>query len=166
MTMPWSSCSGSILEIEKLPLCSSGSSSCRAVWRSFCSASFGGGARMRASTRYVWRLPSWDRSCTWPGAAGSPLCGWSRNQYRGVSSAKIRMRITATSYCQVPRSYDQKNVFERIRPRLAMSVCGYAVDDDAVAHVHDALEVRGRFRIVRDHHNGLAKFFVQLAEHL
>src|SRR5205085_2409617 len=45
------------------------------------------------------------------------------------------MRTTAMSYCQVPRSYAQKNVLERTRPRLAMSVCGHAVDDDAVAHM-------------------------------
>src|SRR5207253_3669313 len=67
------------------------------------------------------------------------------------------MRITATSYCHVPRSYDQKNVFERTRPRLAISVRGHAVDDDTVAHVHHAIEVSGRFRVVRDHHHGLAE---------
>src|SRR5690349_21961117 len=76
------------------------------------------------------------------------------------------MRITATSYCHVPRSYDQKKTFERICPGLAISVCGYAVDDDAVAHVHDAIEISGGFRIVRDHHDGLAEFFIQLAKHL
>src|SRR5690242_9350266 len=76
------------------------------------------------------------------------------------------MRITARSYCHVPRSYDQKNVFERICPRPAMSVRGYAVDDHAVAHMHHAIEVRGGFRIMGDHDDGLAEFFIQLTEHL
>src|SRR5215472_3796946 len=163
--MPCSSRRGSIREIEKLPLRSSGSACCSAVWRSLCNANFGG-VRTRASTRYVCRFPSFERSCTWPAAAGPADSGWSRNQCRGVSSTNTRMRITAMSYCHVVRSYDQKNVFERICPRLAISVRGHAIDDDAVAHMHHAIKVSGGFRIVRDHHDGLAKLFVQLAKHL
>src|SRR5215472_18878982 len=163
--MPCSSRRGSIREIEKLPLRSSGSACCSAVWRSLGSANFGG-VKTRASTRYVWRFPSFERSCTWPAAAGPADSGWSRNQCRGVSSTNTRMRITAMSYCHVVRSYDQKNVFERICPRLAMSVRGNAVNDDAVAHVHHAIKISGRFRVVRDHHDGLAELLVQLAEHL
>src|SRR5215471_10269054 len=76
------------------------------------------------------------------------------------------MRITATSYCHVPRSYDQKNVFDRIWPRLAMSVRGHAVDDHAITHVHHTIKVGGGLRIVSNHHDGLAKIFVQLPQHL
>src|SRR5580704_4646312 len=76
------------------------------------------------------------------------------------------MTITARSYCHVPRSYDQKNVRPRIVLMLAISVGGDAVDDDAVAHVHDAVEVSDGFRIVRDHHDRLTEVFVQLAQHL
>src|SRR5271163_774825 len=41
-----------------------------------------------------------------------------------------------------------------------------AVDDDAVAHVNDAIEVGGGFGIVGDHYDGLAEILVQAAEHL
>src|ERR1700722_7048033 len=73
--------------------------------------------------------------------------------------------MTARSYCQVPRSYDQKNVRPRIVLRLAISVGGDAVYDNAVAHVHDTVEVGDGFRIVRDHHDRLAQIFVQLPQH-
>src|ERR1700688_493153 len=105
-------------------------------------------------------------SSTWPGAAGTPLAGWSGNQGRGGGGAKIRMTATAMSYCQVPRSYDQKNARERICPRLAMLIRWNAVDDDAVTHVHDAIEIDDGFGIVGDHDDGLAQFFVELAKHL
>src|ERR1700761_3652072 len=75
------------------------------------------------------------------------------------------MTMTARSYCQVPRSYDQKNVRARIVLTLAISIGRDAVNDDAVAHVHDAIEVRDGFRIVRDHHDRLAQVFVQLTQH-
>jgi len=39
-------------------------------------------------------------------------------------------------------------------------------DDLAVAHVNDAVSVLGGFGIVRDHHDGLAEFFVGLAQHV
>ena len=45
-----------------------------------------------------------------------------------------------------------------------MSVDGSAVDDEAVAHVQDAMSVRGRFRIMRDHHDGLAQISIELAK--
>ena len=48
---------------------------------------------------------------------------------------------------------------------LAISVGRDAINDNAVAHVHDAIEVGDGFRIVRDHHDGLAQIFVQLAQH-
>src|SRR5215472_1422120 len=163
--MPCSSRSGSTREIEKFPLRNSGSACCSAVWRSLCSANFGG-VRTRASTRYVCRVPSFERSWTWPAAAVPEASGWSRNQVLGVTSTNTRMTMTATSYCHVPRSYDQKSVFERICPRLAISVRGNAIDDDAVAHVHHTIEISGGFRVVGDHHDGLAELFVQLAEHL
>ncbi len=41
-----------------------------------------------------------------------------------------------------------------------------AVDDDAITHVHHAIEVDYRFWVVGDHHDGLAQFFVELAKHL
>ena len=33
-----------------------------------------------------------------------PTCGWSWNQRVGVASTNTTMMITATSYCQLPRS--------------------------------------------------------------
>src|SRR5579864_9193313 len=45
-----------------------------------------------------------------------------------------------------------------------MSVDGSAVDDEAVAHVQDAMSIRGRFRIMRDHHDGLAQIPIELAK--
>src|SRR6266851_6601604 len=47
-----------------------------------------------------------------------------------------------------------------------MSVRRDAVDDHAVAHVHDAVEVGDRFGIVGDHHDSLPQILVELAEHL
>jgi hypothetical protein len=47
-----------------------------------------------------------------------------------------------------------------------MSVRRHSVDDDPVAHVHDAVEIGGGFGIVRDHDDGLAKILIELAEHL
>src|SRR5260370_36302589 len=47
-----------------------------------------------------------------------------------------------------------------------MSICGHPVDDNSIAHVYDAVEIGGCFRVVGDHHDGLAKIFVQLPEHL
>src|SRR5580700_7343699 len=151
MTTPCSSRTGSILAIRKFPLCSSGSASCRAVCRSLCRASRVGGARMRASTRYVSRLPSWEISWTCPGATGAPLAGLSLNQVRGVSNTKTRIRMTARSYGQVPRSYDQKNVLERICPRLAILIRRHPIHYDAVAHVYDTVEIGGGFGVVGDH---------------
>src|ERR1700759_4533251 len=75
------------------------------------------------------------------------------------------MTMTARSYCHVPRSYDQKNVRPRMVLTLAISVSGDAVDDHTIAHVHDAIEVRDGFRIVRDHHDRLAQVFVELTQH-
>src|SRR5260370_36703583 len=46
-----------------------------------------------------------------------------------------------------------------------MSICGHPVDDNSIAHVYDAVEIGGCFRVVGDHHDGLAKIFVQLPEH-
>src|SRR3984957_13792976 len=98
-------------------------------------------------------------SSTWPGAAGTPLAGGSWNQWRGVSRAKIRITATAMSYCQVPRSYDQKNARERISLRLGMLIRWNAVDDDAVTHMHHAIEIDDGFGVVSDHHDGLAQVF-------
>src|SRR5882762_1739064 len=95
-----------------------------------------------------------------------PTCGWSRNQPRGVSNTKMRMRTTAMSYCQVPRSYDQKNVLERMCFRPAISIRRDAVDNHAIAHVHYAVEVRDRLGIVRDHHDSLSQILVELTQHL
>src|SRR5258708_2721284 len=88
---------------------------------------------MRASTRYVSRFPSFEINWTCPGVTGAPLCGLSWNQFRGMRSTKTKIRMTATSYCHVPRSYDQKNVRERIWPRLAISIRRHSVDDESVA---------------------------------
>src|SRR5208283_4732303 len=40
-----------------------------------------------------------------------------------------------------------------------------AVDDDAIAHVHDAIEINSGLRVMGDHHDGLPKVFVQAAKH-
>src|ERR1700730_15322718 len=45
-----------------------------------------------------------------------------------------------------------------------MSANGSAVDDEAVTHVQDAMSVCGRFRIMRDHHDGLAQISIELAQ--
>src|SRR6266852_717680 len=95
-----------------------------------------------------------------------PTCGWSRNQNLGVNKTKIRIRTTATSYCQVPRSYDQKNVLERICFMPAISVRGNAIDDHTITHMHDAVEMGDRFGIVSDHHDSLPQVLVKLAQHL
>src|SRR5580700_10208135 len=147
---------------------SSGSDFCRALCRSFSSAGVcAGGARIRASTRYVLFSPSSLTSTTCPGLfAGRPICGWSWNHVRGVTKTKIRMRMTAASYCHVPRSYAQKNVFDRICPKLAISVRRNSVDNHAVAHVHHAVKIRGCFGIVRNHDDCLAQVFVELPQHL
>src|SRR3981081_172639 len=121
---------------------------------------------MRASTRYFSRFPSFEINWTCPGVTGAPLCGLSRNQFRGVRSTKTRMRMTARSYCHVPRSYDKKNVRERIWPRLGISIRRHSVDDDSIAHVHHAVEIRCCFRVVGDHDDGLAQILVQLPKHL
>src|SRR6266851_2036784 len=121
---------------------------------------------MRASTRYVSRFPSFEINWTCPGVTGAPLCGLSWNQFRGMRSTKTKIRMTATSYCHVPRSYDQKNVRERIWPRLAISIRRHSVDDNSVAHVNNAVEIGGCFRVVRDHDDGLAQIFIQLPQHL
>lgn len=47
----------------------------------------------------------------------------------------------------------------------AMSVCRNAVDDDAIAHVHDAVEVGRGFGVVGNHDDGLAEVLVQAAKH-
>src|SRR6267143_1552454 len=94
---------------------------------------------MRASTRYVSRFPSFEINWTCPGETGAPLCGLSWNQ---------------------------KNIRERIWPRLAISIRRHSVDDNSIAHVHDAVEIRCCFRVVRDHDDGLAQIFVQLPQHL
>src|SRR5713226_7439688 len=121
---------------------------------------------MRASTRYVSRFPSFEINWTCPGVTGAPLCGLSWNQFRGMRSTKTKIRMTATSYCHVPRSYDQKNVRERIWPRLAISIRRHSVDDNSGAHVSHAVEIGGCFRVVRDHDDGLAQIFIQLPQHL
>ena len=59
---------------------------------------------------------------------------------------------------QVPRSKDQKMVRKRMRQMFSSgSVGGYAVHNNAVTHVDHPIRVSGGFRIVRDHHDGLAQ---------
>jgi len=47
-----------------------------------------------------------------------------------------------------------------------MSIRWHPVDDDAIAHVHDAVEIGGGFGVVSNHDDGLTEIFVELAEHL
>src|SRR5580704_4751813 len=147
---------------------SSGSDFCMALCSSFSSAGVcAGGARIRASTRYVLFSPSSLTSTTCPGVlAGRPICGWSWNHPRGVAKTKIKIRMTAASYGHVPRSYAQKNVFDKICPRLAISVRRHSVDDHAIPHVHHAVKIRRGFGIVRDHDDRLAQILVELPKHL
>src|SRR6266403_6134032 len=76
------------------------------------------------------------------------------------------MAITARSYCQEPRSYDQKKTREKKEPGEVISIRRNPVDDHAVAHVHDAIEISGGLGIMRDHDEGLAKILIQAAQHL
>src|ERR1700741_3910072 len=46
-----------------------------------------------------------------------------------------------------------------------MSVRRNAVDDDAVAHVNDAIEVNGGLGILGDHDDSLAEILVEATEH-
>src|SRR5271154_610971 len=134
---------------------------CRALCSSFCSAGVrSGGAIARASTRYTSVSPALETNSTGAVPLGIPTKGKSRNHRRGVNSTNIKIRITATSYCHDPRSYDQKNVRESICPRLAISIRRNAVDDHAVTHVHHAVEIRRRLWVMRDHHDGLSQVLV------
>lgn len=48
---------------------------------------------------------------------------------------------------------------------LDMSVRWNAIDDDAVSHVNDAIEIDGGLGIVSDHDDGLAEVLVKAAKH-
>lgn len=50
------------------------------------------------------------------------------------------------------------------RHKARMSVGGNAVHNFTVAHVQDAMAVRGCFRVVRDHDDRLAEFLVELTQ--
>ena len=54
----------------------------------------------------------------------------------------------------------------RICPGPAMSIRRDTVNDDAVAHVNDAIEIGGGFGIVGDHDDSLAEILVEAAEHI
>src|SRR6266850_1160600 len=47
-----------------------------------------------------------------------------------------------------------------------MSIRGHSVDDNSVAHVHDAVEIGCCFGVVSDHDDSLAEILIQLAKHL
>ena len=76
----------------------------------------------------------------------------------------MTIKTTIKSYGQLPRSYDQKTVRTMPRQSERMSVYGAAVDHFAIAHVQDAVAVGRGFRIVSDHHDGLAQILIQLAQ--
>src|SRR5487761_450170 len=74
------------------------------------------------------------------------------------------MIITMTSYGQLPRSYDQNNVFTIPRQSFRILIGARAVNHKAVAHVQDTVPVCRRFWIVCDHDNGLTQVFVELPQ--
>ena len=47
-----------------------------------------------------------------------------------------------------------------------MSISRDSVYDHAIAHVYNAIEISGGLWIMRNHHNGLAKIFIQPTQHL
>jgi hypothetical protein len=55
-----------------------------------------------------------------------------------------------------------------MRSRLVTSPLGIFVGRDnlAIAHMNDAVTVRGGLGIVRNHHHRLAEIFVRLTQHI
>src|SRR5437868_11863752 len=47
-----------------------------------------------------------------------------------------------------------------------MSISRDSVYDHAIAHVYNAIEISGGLWIMRNHHDGLAKIFIQPTQHL
>src|SRR5208282_1873654 len=154
----------------------------RTIWNE---RSFSGGALRR---RTSWAF-SWSWGDAWGGASSAAftrqrstfgvlgsasqgiaavvgaalVSAWSWNHRRGERNTKATMASTITSYGTVPRSKFQKKI--RLSNRRT-SILRNPVHDHAIAHVYDAVAEGRGFRVVRNHHDGLAQVAVQLPQHL